>query len=112
MTAALRAARQRSLAGLAEACRVSLDHPSFLVRVETIRLLGELGDRRLVPYLVQKLSDSEAVVRGYAARSLGKLSDRRALGYLTARYMREEVPEVKMAIKKAIERINGFPMSE
>ena len=107
---AIREAQQRSVAGLVEACVVAMHHDSYLVRAETIKMLSEIGDKRIVPELVLTLDDHDPIVRGHAAKALGVLADKRALAYLTATYMKEDVPEVKAALRIAIERINGFPM--
>lgn len=107
---AIREGQARAPVGLVEALTVPLQNDSYVVRVEAIKVLASIGDRRIVPYLVPRLNDHDPIVRGHAARALGFLADRRALGYLNARYLREDVPEVRKALKHAIEKINGFPM--
>lgn len=107
---ALRAAHERGIPKFMEASMKALDNDSYVVRVETIKLVAKLGDRRIVPKLVSKLDDHDAVVRRHAAEALGTLGSRGSLGYLSSRYLKEVDPRVKSAIKLAIERINGFPM--
>ncbi|MBX7145660.1 MAG: protein kinase [Oligoflexia bacterium] len=107
---ALRECRQRNVPALVDASVFPLQHDSFLVRLETIRILGEMGDKRIVPQLMLSLDDHDPLVRKEVAVTLGKLGDRRALGYLNARLFKEEMADVKAEIKNAIERINGFPM--
>ncbi len=108
----LESARERRPLRLVEALFVPLRNDSYVVRVEAIKLLAELGDPQAVPELVAKLDDYDPVVRGYAAKALGSLGDRRALGYLTVRYQREEIEIVKSALKRAIEKINGYPLRD
>jgi HEAT repeat protein len=107
---ALREARTRKLPKILEATVKVLDNDSYVVRIETIKLVGELGDRRIVPKLVTKLDDHDAVVRRYAAQVLGKLGSRKSLAYLSSRYLKEPNAEVKKEIRSSIEKINGFPM--
>jgi serine/threonine protein kinase len=107
---AMREARRRSVPSLVDATVVPLQHDSFLVRLEALRLLAELGDKRIVPQMLLSMDDHDPLVRKEAAITLGKLGDRRALGYLNARILKEEAPEVRAEIKRAIEQINGFPM--
>jgi serine/threonine protein kinase len=109
---AIREAKLRSVVGLAEASVVPLKNRSYVVRVEMIKTLAELGDKRVVPDLMLRLDDQDALVRGHAARALGILGDRRALGYLTMRFQKEDSSQAKSAMKKAIERIQGFPFAE
>jgi HEAT repeat protein len=75
-----------------------------------VKALAKRGDRRIVPELMLRLDDEDALVRGHAARALGILGDRRALGYLSMRHAKEESEQAKQAMQRAIERIQGFPM--
>lgn len=108
--AALKEAHARRLPDLVDISKYPLESDSYVVRVETIKLLGEIGDRRIVPKLLLRLDDHDPLVRGFAARTLGMLGDRRALGYLSSKLIQEQTPEVRNAMKKAIENINGYPM--
>ena len=105
---ALREGRGRRIVGLVEGAVHALRSDSYIVQIETLKLLGEIGDRRAVPEIVVVLDDEDPMVREHAARALGVLADARALGYLSSRLVREEVPSVKQAIKGAIDRIHGF----
>lgn len=107
---ALRECRLRKVPSLVDASVVPLQHDSFLVRMETIRILGEMGDKRIVPQLMLSLDDHDPLVRKEVAIALGKLGDRGSLGYLNARMLKEEMVDVRAEIKNSIERINGFPM--
>jgi len=109
---AIQEAKARSVVGLAEASVLPLKNRSYVVRVEMIKTLAELGDKRVVPDLMLRLDDQDSLVRGHAARALGILGDRRALGYLTMRYQKEDSTQAKSAMKRAIERIQGFPFAE
>ena len=107
--AAVKEGHLRGVQKLVEALSVPLQSDSYLVRIETVKVLGELGDKRMVPNLLPLLDDHDALVRGHTARALGRLGDHKAIGYLSARRLNESQPEVLFAIEKAIERINGYP---
>ena len=109
---ALEEGRIRGIPELVDASVKPLNSDSYLVRIATIKLLAELGDRRIVSALLERLDDHDPLVRGHAAKALGKLGSRKALSYLRQRYVSESVPEVKSSIRKAVEQINGFPMRE
>jgi len=109
---ALGEAKRRNIPELIEAARALLNHDSHIVRTETIKILRDLDDKRAVPLLVEALNDHDPLVRGFAANALGTLGSRKALGYLSATYQREDVPEVKIALRRAIEKINGYPLGE
>lgn len=108
---AMREGQRRSVPSLVDALVVPLQHDSFLVRLEALRLLAQLGDKRVVPQLLLSVDDHDPLVRREAAVTLGSLGDRRALAYLNSRVLKEEVGEVRAEIKRAIEKINGFPTS-
>ena len=108
----LREAMRRGVAGLSAACLVPLGSDSYAVRVEAIKVLAQLGDRRVVPRLVLALDDFDPVVRRHTALALGALGSRHALAYLAARMKQESVPEVRAAIKHAVDSINGFVAAE
>ncbi len=103
-------AQRRNLVGFVDASTVALRNRSYLVRVEMVKTLAKLGDRRVVPDLMLRLDDEDILVRGHAARALGILGDRRALGYLNMRFAKEDSEQAKAAMQRAIERIQGFPM--
>lgn len=109
---AMRIALGRRTAQLADAVVVPLANDAYLVRVEAAKVLAELGDRRVVPRLVLVLDDHDPLVRSQVAKTLAALGDRRALGYLSARLTTEDSPEVRSALKRAIERLSGLPVPE
>ncbi|RMG41097.1 MAG: hypothetical protein D6719_09200 [Candidatus Dadabacteria bacterium] len=112
LVSALKEARRRKIPKLVNAVVHVLDNQSYLVRIEAVKILGELKDRRAVPKLVELLDDIDPLVRIKTAQSLGMLGSRKAIGYLTVRLSKEQLPGVKKAIKNAIEKINGFPLSK
>jgi serine/threonine protein kinase len=105
---ALKEAHRRNVPELIEAMLIPLRSDSHIVRVEALKVIGEIGDRRIVPELLIILDDHDPLVRGHAARTLGLLGDRRALDYLSDRLIREDNSEVKIVLDRAIERIRGY----
>ncbi|RIK99981.1 MAG: hypothetical protein DCC75_14170 [Proteobacteria bacterium] len=99
---------ERIVGALAEAG----NRNSFVVRVAAIKVISESADSRAVPLLVPLIDDYDPLVRGHAAKALGRLGNKSALGYLMTRYKSENFPQVKQALKKSIERINGFPLKD
>ncbi|WP_376793737.1 tRNA epoxyqueuosine(34) reductase QueG [Thermogemmatispora sp.] len=69
--------------------------------------LGNLGDRRAIPALVQALEDAEALIRGHAAWALGRLGGQEARQALAARLEREEDPEVRQEIQEALSMLES-----
>lgn len=61
-----------------------LDHPNATERARAAMQLGEMGDRRAVPALIQTLKDREMPVRLAAVEALGKLGDQQAVDSLIA----------------------------
>ncbi|MDC0358792.1 protein kinase [Oligoflexia bacterium] len=109
---ALNEAKMRSISKFVEASVKALDDDSYIVRIATVKLLAEIGDKRIVPKLVTKLDDHDPLVRKHVANALGTLGSRSAIAYLNARYMKEDVSGVKLTIKQAIEQITGYPMKK
>lgn len=107
---ALKEAVLRRIPQTLEACLFPMQSDSYIVRIEAVKTIAELGDKRIVPKLLLLLDDHDALVRSHTAKALGKLGDRRAVAYLTARLLNEESPEVRVAVKNAIEKINGYPL--
>lgn len=107
---ALNEVERRKPFGSIESLVTVLAADSAEIRIETIKILGRLGDKKAVPDLLPSLDDHDDGVRAVAAKALGALGDRRALGYLSSRLTREQNRSVKEAIAKAIERITGVPV--
>jgi hypothetical protein len=106
--AALKEARIRRIALLVDAAVYPLRSDSYVVRVEAIKTLIELKDRRVVPQLLLRLDDHDPVVRGFAAKALGELGDGASVGYLRQRLVREDDPSVRRSVERAVERITGI----
>jgi len=69
--------------------------------------LGNSGDGRAVPALVEALDHAETLVRGHAAWALGRLGRREALPSLQSRLNREEKREVREEIDWAVSELGG-----
>ena len=54
----------------------SLHNEKINVRCDITRALGEIGNKKAVPYIIEMLKDEWVNVRIYAVTSLGKLSDK------------------------------------
>lgn len=109
---AITTAFERRIPEFVDAGPFPLKHRNATVRASAAKLLGESGDRRIVPHLVLTLEDSDSNVRTAGARALALLGDRRALGFLSARYLGEEDPAVKPVLKRSIEQLSGLPFNE
>lgn len=109
---ALYEAERRSITELIEASVVPLRSDSYRVRIEAIKTLKRLKDKRSVPLLVQALDDHDPLVHGSAANALAAIGSRKALAYLSARYEKEDVEQVLELIERAIERIRGYPLQK
>jgi hypothetical protein len=109
---ALKEAVSRGIAELPNALTRTLTNPNAKVRMAGISSAAGTRDRRLVPFIVVLLDDVEPVARQEAARALAVLSDRKAVPFLARRYQTEEVREVKLELKNAIDRISGYPVPE
>ena len=112
LISALHEGLSRKLPHFVEGALIPLQSDSYAVRIEAIKTLSQLGDIRVVPKLVLSLDDYDPLVRGHAAKAIGELGSRAALGYLSARLAKEDASHVKVLIKKAIDKINGFPSKE
>ncbi|MCH7990579.1 MAG: tRNA epoxyqueuosine(34) reductase QueG, partial [Planctomycetes bacterium] len=64
-------------------------------------VLGNRGDKRAVPVLIDVLNDSERIIRGAAAWALGKLGSKHAATALQSRLMIEENDDVSDEIRSA-----------
>jgi bilin biosynthesis protein len=81
-----------------------LSDESVLVRWETTRALGELGDPRAVEPLLEALEDERVYVRRGAAWALGEIGDARAVGPLT-RIARDKGNRISEIAVEALDRI-------
>ncbi len=104
-----------SVEGLADAFKLELQHPSYVVRKAAITALGKYKDRRSVDALMKVLQDEEEhkSIRAAAATALGALLDERASAPLLAALdennaeVREKAAAALGAIKdaKAVEKL-------
>ncbi|MYE55270.1 MAG: hypothetical protein F4X34_08770 [Chloroflexi bacterium] len=76
-------------------------------RMDAIEALGELGDERVVSFLIGALYDGERKVRALAARVLGKLGDDRAVPALLRRLTGDWDRGVQMSAGWALGDIGG-----
>jgi HEAT repeat protein len=56
-----------------------LNDSEWLVRVETLESLAQIGDKSALPLISERLQDTHPVVRAYAAVSIGNLGGKRYL---------------------------------
>lgn len=104
---AIKEAETRRVAGLLEATVAALQSDSYLVRLEGLKLLQRLGDRRATPEILSMLDDHDPAVRVQAAKTLSALGDSRAIGYLSARILRESDPYVTSELEAAVRSMTG-----
>jgi epoxyqueuosine reductase len=72
--------------------------------------LGNAGDPRALPALVEALEHEEALVRGHAAWALGAIGDSRARAPLESRLVEEAEPAVREEIEWALSELTrGAP---
>lgn len=68
--------------------------------------LGELGDKRAVPALIEQLQNKDGLVKRYAARALVKLNAKEAVGALKSAAQSTEIPSTKSILEKAAEDLS------
>lgn len=73
-------------------------------RTVAARALGQIGERKSVPALIQALNDVSSWVRIAAAESLGQIQDRQAREPLQAA-LEDESADVREAAQQALDRI-------
>ena len=104
---ALREAGRRKLPGLLRAGRRLLRHKSLVVRTAAVRAVRASQHPKGADFLIKTLRDSDPLVRGTAANALRAFGSSETLRHLRATYAREEVPEVKFVMRRAIEKLGG-----
>ena len=102
-------ADKKQVLGRYEAIVHLLNNDSYLVRSEAIKLLAKSREKRFVGAILTVVEDRDALVRIAAAYALRDLGDRKVVSYLQAQYSKEELPEVKSALRKVIDQLNGYP---
>jgi len=91
------------LNGLVEDLIAALGSSNREQRRRAAEALGEIGDRRAIPPLVEKLEDSDRSVRMAAATALSKIGDKRGITYLfEALGSRDEVVRLR-ALRALVE---------
>ena len=75
-------------------------------RGTSIRLLGNLGDARGLPILVNGLNDSQPTIRGAAASALGKLGLPQAVPHLVEA-LSKGIPSLRAAAAVGLGRLNA-----
>ncbi len=83
----------------------ALEDKDWTVRQAAAEALGTIRQEETIPLLCHRLNDEVEAVRSAVAEALGKIGDKSALIALQTAYSQERNHEVKMAIRKAIERI-------
>ncbi len=60
-----------------------LEDDAFLVRIETLESLVQIGDKKALPLIAKRLQDGDVLVRSYAAWAIGELKGRKYMKALT-----------------------------
>ena len=111
----LEEARKRKLPWLLDAALPLLDHHQKKVRLAAISILGLEGHPDSVKALVKLLDDQDQEVAVAAARALETSGSIVIVASLKAKYAQlanDKNQELRVAIKSAIERIQGYPLPE
>ena len=74
-----------------------LNEQDPLIKQKAAETLGTIGDKRVVPYLIDVLKDEEPEVKQEASRALGELRDKRAVKPLIAALRDDSVNVVASA---------------
>lgn len=83
-----------------------LDDPAVPVRIQVVRALAHLRDKRAVVPLVGKVQDSVSDVRREVARALGDLGDIRASQALLLQ-LRDNISEVRLEALRSLGRLHA-----
>ncbi len=94
----------REQRGLVPLARMARDDPDWLVREKAVEALGEIGDERVVPMLIE-LSE-EGDLAWACVGALGRLGDPRAGERLRALFSDGNV-EMKLHVLRASDRVGG-----
>lgn len=108
---AIEEGQRRTVPQLPEALTVALQSPHAEVRRAAAHAAGERGDRRILPVLSVLLEDPHLEVRRAAASAMLQVGDRSIEGYLRLRYQSEDDEQVRSALRAALEKITGLPVS-
>ena len=84
-----------------------LESDNVIVRQDAARMLGELGDERAVPALIERLEqDEDDFVRALSASSLGDIGDERAIEPLQ-NALQDEDERVREAADAALAQLGA-----
>jgi hypothetical protein len=79
-----------------------LNDPYWLVRVETLESLAQIGDRSALPLISERLHDDENLVRSYAATAIADLGGKRYLTRLRLAFKNEHNDRAKVGLASAL----------
>jgi serine/threonine protein kinase len=85
-------------------------HPSYLVRVTAIKLVIQNKDKTYITNLKKAFDDPDPLVRGFAVKALGLIGEPNDKKYIELKLQNEKQTEVKMAMQKAILRLNELEL--
>ncbi len=75
---------------------VALQHEKWYVRGRIAEILGEIKDKRAIPFLIRSINEeTNSYVREACAESLGKIGDRTTIPVLIS-LLRDKDPQVKI----------------
>ena len=103
----LHEAQRREVKELLDPCLYLLGSSSYLVRIEALRILGELRKPAVLPRILSQLEDKDPLVRLQVVRTIMAYDDSKALSALLYKKKGETTPEVRAAIQAAIERLSA-----
>jgi hypothetical protein len=93
-----------------EPLRDATTHSDARVRAAALLALGDLGDRRALPTLCDRLeSDRASLARQAAAQSLGRIGDRSVEGALETAARADAKGRVRKAARDALAQIRARP---
>jgi HEAT repeat protein len=91
-----------------EPLKDALTHSDGRVRAATLLALGDLGDRRALPALCDRLAnDGASLARQAAAQSLGRIGDRSVEGALETAAGADAKGKVRRAARDALAQIRA-----
>jgi hypothetical protein len=110
--AAIEEGSKRGVPQFVDSIATTLAHPSAAVRAAAAQAVMRTGDRRIVTNLLPLLEDSDRKVRLAVAEGMGTLGTSMTLDFMKFRLVSESDPEVRQALKSALERVGGVPIDE
>lgn len=80
--------------------------PNFLA-MDIVRALGDMADRRTIPFFREYLGSTYSDIRALCAIGLGKIGDTRAIDIL-CKHINDSSSAVREHVKRSLARITGF----